>query len=383
MIFRGRSYLLFKRGDENSPWWVRVQKNGKRVAQSCDTSDLKLAKDRAKLRIAEVLDGRPDRAATKSRKGVPTIQEIIEFGKASHLAVREKTQNSYSNAVLLLLQTVYGYDKEKAEKQRLDVLTAELARSYQAKMQGLKRAETKRLTSGNTTANSQLRFARSLFSKQRLLDYKEAGFVMPEALEGFLNVPYLEEESHRYSDKPIPQKAIKEMDQALPALKLKDVRLWAIHLMVRLMGLRDSEIDRAQDHWLSETKEGGMEMRIIKREGEAMPKRSEGVVAVPPELAAYFKKRKGYLIPAKSKTERYDLIYRDHNEWLRQFIPDRVKAAHELRKHFGAVWATKTGSLYEAAQRLRVTLIVAEYHYSAMLKKPEALTLDDYQGMVS
>lgn len=87
----------------------------------------------------------------------------------------------------------------------------------------------------------------------------------------------------------------------------------------------------------------------------------------------------GWQLFASIATERKNLIYRDHNEWLRKFIPDRQKGAHELRRHFGAVWATKTGSLNVAAQMLRVMLAVAEYHYSALLKRPEPLSLKDYR----
>lgn len=71
------------------------------------------------------------------------------------------------------------------------------------------------------------------------------------------------------------------MDGALPKLKKDNELLWAIHIMVRLMGLRDSEIDASQTHWISLHQEGRMEkmeLRIIKRAGEKGPKRSECVV---------------------------------------------------------------------------------------------------------
>lgn len=393
VLVRGRSYTLFKRGDKRgSPWWYRVQVNGKRVAVSTETADLALAKDRAKVGIVDALDGRMHRTEENvtKRKDVPTIGQILDFGKDGHLSVRKATANLYERSLILIVETVKGISKAQVRKQKIDVLTSELARAYQANKQGLTRAEVKNLTDGNTTANSHLRFARSVFSRRRLLDYKEAGFVMPDSLTGFMTVPYLEEESHRYSDNPIPQKVIDAMDKALPSLKKQDETLWAIHLMVRLMGMRDSEIEDAQDHWISIHKEKGkerMELRIIKRTGEDMPKRTEGAVAVPDVLVPWLKERLKakksdkplHLIPATSPTGRHDRIYRDHNEWLRKFIPDRQKGAHELRKHFGAVWATKTGSLYVAAQMLRVTLVVAEYHYSALLKRPQPLSLDDYR----
>lgn len=393
LSIRGREYTLFQRGGvKGSPWWYRVQVNGKRVAVGTKTTDLGLAKDRAKIGIIDALDGRMNRAeeTVVKRKDIPTIGELLDFAKGSHLAVRQATAELYERSVILIVESVKNLSKAQVRKQKIDVLTSELARAYQAQKQGLNRAEVKRLTDGNTTANSHLRFARSIFSRRRLLDYKEAGFVLPECITGFMTVPYLEEESHRYSDDPIPQKTIDAMDNALPELKKQNETLWIIHMMVRLMGMRDSEIEMSQDHWLTIYKEKGvevMEMRIIKRTNEEMPKRSEGVVAVPEILVPWFKKRleskKGdkplFLIPAKTPTIRHNMIYREHNAWLRKFIPKRIKGAHELRKHFGAVWATKTGSLYVAAQMLRVTLVVAEYHYSALLKRPKPLSMADYR----
>jgi hypothetical protein len=125
VVFRGRSYPLFKRGDEESPWWVRVQKSGGRISRSCDTAETKLATVRAKLIIGEILDGRVDEPKEKVIKSAPTINEILEFGKASHLAVRSKTQGTYGNALLFILHTVNGCTKEQAKNFRLDVLTSE------------------------------------------------------------------------------------------------------------------------------------------------------------------------------------------------------------------------------------------------------------------
>lgn len=62
LSIRGREYTLFQRGGvKGSPWWYRVQVNGKRVAVGTKTTDLGLAKDRAKIGIIDALDGRMNR----------------------------------------------------------------------------------------------------------------------------------------------------------------------------------------------------------------------------------------------------------------------------------------------------------------------------------
>lgn len=363
-------------------WWCRVQVKGKREAFSTEVADVKLAKDRAKLLITEALDGRwkkiHDAITPRPGRGA-TVGEVLDVFEHGHLDVRKATATNYTKRLLIMIQEVLGLGEAAGRKVRLDQINGAFARTFQAHRQGLKRVESKRLTDGNTTANSVLRCAKAVFSRRAVAAYEEAGLVIPASIRQFTDVPFLAEESHRYSDNPLPLKTIRAIDKALPKLKEKDERLWAIHLMVRLLGLRDSEIMAASKHWLVKGEHGQVELRILKRSDEFNPKRSEGSVPVPPELVRYFAKQKGHLIPAKNDTERSNLIYRKHNEWLRKFIPDREKCAHELRKHFGAVWATKTGSLYVAAQMLRVSLSVAEYHYTALLKKPQALTLADYK----
>jgi hypothetical protein len=380
---RGKSYLMWRRGDrQSSPWWCRVQVKGKRQAFSTEVSDVKLAKHRAKILITEALDGRWQKIhdVIQPRPGrASTVGEVLDLSEHGDLAVREDTARRYRQRLLLMIQEVKGLGDAAARKLKLDEINGPFARAFQARRQGLKRAEVGRLTEGNTTANAVLRGAKALFSRRSLASYEEAGLVIPPSIRAFVAVPFLQEESHRYSDDPIPLKTIKAMDKALPELKKKDERLWAVHLMVRLLGLRDSEMLAASKHWLVKGEGGGWELRVLKRNDEFNPKRSEGSVPVPAELMEYFRRQSGFLIPGKTETERYNLIYRKHNEWLRKFIPDREKGAHELRKHFGAVWATKTKSLYVAAQMLRVSLQVAEYHYTALLKKPQALTLEDYR----
>src|SRR5262245_35263242 len=116
ILVRGRSYSLFKRGeDRGSPWWYRVQVNGKRVALSTKTADLALAKDRAKVAIVEALDGRINQAEenVKKRPDIPTIGEILAFGKAGHLSVRKATSELYERSLILVVQTVKGITKDQ------------------------------------------------------------------------------------------------------------------------------------------------------------------------------------------------------------------------------------------------------------------------------
>ena len=232
----------------------------------------------------------------------------------------------------------------------------------------------------NTSINSMLRQARGVFSRRALTIYERADVVVPAEVQGFLKAPYLRELSHRYSDHPIPKEQIAKLNKDLPKLKETDERLWAIHLMIRLMGLRDSEIARARRHWLVKRDKVAY-LVINRREGELAPKRSDGEVPVPNELLKYFESHESdFLIPAANATERAGLVYKEHSKWVRERVPGRTKTNHELRKWAGSVVATKTNSWERAAEFLRIDIETAKKHYLAFTSPSECLSLSDLEG---
>lgn len=378
--FRGRSYILFKRSEkEGCPYSFRIQTGGTRRIVSTGTADVTLARVKAKEQLTEILDGKYEETidAKKAKSQVPTVGEVIDSFLGGDQHVREHTGRAYTVNLLKVLKDTRGWDKETARKQKIDVLTDALVRDYQALRQGRQTVSFVEPLDVNTGINSMIRQARAVFSRRAILNYEKAGMVMPPTLSGFLRAPGLKEVSHRYSDHPIPQKQIDQLNQALPQLKEMDERLWAVHLMIRLMGLRDSEISRAKKHWLVE-RDGRTFLVINRREGEDAPKRSDGEVPVPPVLLEWFGKQEGDdLIPTKNKSERYDLIYRQHSKWVRQFVTGRTKTNHELRKWAGSMVATKTNSWERAAEFLRIDLETAKLHYLAFTTPAEPLSLED------
>jgi hypothetical protein len=374
--FRGKKYILFRRGTaDGSPFSVRVQHQGKRHVATTGTGDVTLAKAEAKNIIAEILDGKP--VEKKAKKKPPTVGELLDAYAAGDRHVRKQTSTDYELALLKMIRVLKGLEREEAKKLRLDVLTADFVRAYQAKMQKSTSVDYVTPMKVNTSINSTVRQARGLFSRKSLITYERAGLSMPDTLPGFLRVQFLRELSHRYSDNPIPKEQIEQMNKDLPDLKKEDERLWVIHLMIRLMGLRDSEIARARRPWLVER--GDKTFLVInRREGEAAPKRSDGEVAVPKVLLDYFHSHDSdYLIPAKHPTERHNLIYKTHSKWVGARIPGREKTNHELRKWAGSMVATKTNSWERAAQFLRIDLETAKKHYLSFVTASDALTLED------
>jgi hypothetical protein len=379
--FRGKKYLLFRRSKTSgSPFSIRVVRGGKRHLVSTGHGDLTLAKAKAKEILEEIFDGKVEKVKTKGQR-VPTVAEIIEAYKAGDRHVRPQTLKEYENCLVRILTDTKGCDKEAAKKLRISELTGDLVRQFQSLRQGKGRGvDYVTAAKVHTGINSAVRQARGLFSRKALTIYERAKLEIPESINSFLRSPFLKELSHRYSDNPIPQEQIEQLNKDLPALKEQDERLWAIHLMIRLMGLRDSEIERARRHWL--VQRGEITFLVInRREGEEAPKRSDGEVAVPQVLLDYFASHTAdHLIHAKHPTERHDLIYKTHSKWVGARVPGRTKTNHELRKWAGSIVATKTNSWERAAEFLRIDIETAKKHYLAFVKPSKPLSIEDLMG---
>lgn len=374
--FRGKTYVLFKRSDsDTSPLSFRLQHEGKRKMFTTDTADVFLAKARAKQMLEALMDGEwNSKMAVQTPRGIPSVFEVIDFFERQPQVVRPATARNYARSLLVILRQANGWTDTKAKSVRIDVLTEALVRKWQAARQGGTAVNYVEPMNCNTSINSTLRQARALFGRRPLAAMRESGMTIPETLEGFLRARNVKEVSHRYV--PIPQATIDAMTEALPELRQQDERLWAFHLMVRLMGLRSSEILRARRHWLIE-RLGQTFLAINRREGEEAPKRGDGEVPVPDALLEWFRSHDDEkLIPGASEHDR-EAVKRRHSKWVRQFLPGRTKTNHELRKHTGSVIAAKYNSYERAAEFLRIDLETAKEHYLAFIRPIPPMDLGD------
>lgn len=151
---------------------------------------------------------------------------------------------------------------------------------------------------------------------------------------------------------------------------------WLVGAMLRRLGLRCAELLAARRHWLERVVDGRdgrskwmLVLRNRPEEGWVMLKNSAPrSLPLDDELASLLLGRgPGFLIgPGMSATGRQDMVERLHNAWLRQFIPDRVKANHELRMWAGSLVLRSTGSLVEAQKFLgHCSQATTEAYYAA------------------
>ena len=251
----------------------------------------------------------------------------------------------------------------------------------------------------NYTLNSIFRQAKSVFSRNALRMYEAKGLKIPQNIIDFCSTGFLKQMSTNFV--PIPQetddkiKLACEMsltnagdnerrnagiDNIIPP---KSVAV-AVEL-ARYCGLTVKEIVGIRWEWFEGTKDAPViSIRYRPAAGDvpawgSKGDKKNGIIPVRPERLARWrkalcaeKKKHGYVFDFASDTKRKDFVERTVSQWVAQFLPDREKKLHELRKQAGSEVATKEG-IYAAARFLRDTVIVAERHYASLLKQVSAL----------
>ena len=226
-------------------------------------------------------------------------------------------------------------------------------------------------------------------------------FNIPE-LEGFLTLPLPDLEARIY--KVPDEEKIDAIVAALPALEEKSPAVFIGILLALGMGLRRGEIQHAR--WSQITWENKKPILILgvthdwhgtkgkaERRVEIAPSiyqklikhQDQGTYLVPDtrEAPAVIKSGKGHFStqrPGGGTTGPH--AYRtstgswgmaaDCNKWLTSLGWDRRLKLHELRKYFGAMVVTETGSLYEAQQLLGHQCVeTTRDAYAGLTKRPQ------------
>lgn len=221
----------------------------------------------------------------------------------------------------------------------------------------------------NTSINTHIRMAKSVFSKRARELYRHLS--LPD-LTPWLEVAALPENTDTRFRR-IPDAILARMDAEASGLleqareasgsKINEYRnAWATYWLMRRCGLRNSEVEFLQWEWFErrgETLWLNLYECKLSDGTEWWPKGSGGEVPVAPDLHAALlaefspsdPKPTGYVL-AGTPTDRKEGSARLVSEFVRPFVPDRTKAAYELRKQWGSEMA-RTHGLETAAKLLR------------------------------
>jgi integrase len=362
MHIGGRARRLYRA--KNGSWQIRFKINGRQFWRSLGTTIEAVAKEKAKQIVeAELKGDKATSSALKVKSDFPSLRQLCDIfiARFSKGAVKEDerwiggdrrrcaTARNYVSALGVLVREAIGRTLEEA---RANVLTDELVEKFE-------RAYAERITrdargfinkrselSVRTSIQSIIGQARSIFKKSSLNWYRD--FNMPD-LTNFMRQGF--ERPRRMGAERLPEGAIAAIAAAAPKLALTNPRLYIAHLLFKHLGMRNSEICAARKSWIALTPEfapRGIAAQLDVKErpdedfytkaGERMIPMTADVLA---EIEKYWMGSPDgdYLVPAANKTERFNIVNREHNDWCRAWITDRGKVSYELRRYAGyQIW---------------------------------------------
>ena len=324
--------------------------------RSLGTSEKREATKRAK----SIFDEAQDLVWKKGVAPSATLASIEELYETAPIKPNAVSRKRAANC----LRTVVGEDS-KAKKVTLADLTADALMAY----------ITAQKIKGRTSdgINSTLRQARSVFSKRARKYYIERGIVIPATLTGWLEAPLLPSAVSGYQ--PIDRVDLRGIDKAIESVRNTNPDLWLACSLSRRLGLRNDEIFSAVGEWVENTPSGPA--LVIRNRQIWRPKNGvSGILLLDTELASVLmlRDKDEFLVaPARTKTARYDIVYRDTSTLLRPFLQGRQKALYELRKEAGADTTTSQGLAAAKSMLRHKSQATTEKYYAAYLNPSQPI----------
>ena len=387
---RGVTVSFYKRF-EGSCYTMDFKVAGKRVRELTVAPVVVDAERVAEARVKamqEACNGLAAAAVTsaRSRQKMATVAEIGRAILEGDKVAETRTLVTYYSSLKRIAAVVDANDPEGVSL--ADALSrANLERFYSMgqgrKGKGVNWVDALDCNGG---LNSAVRNVASLFTR-RMVDLKFAGLVLPP-LTDLRELPKLKVEVHGFQ--PWPAGVYEAMQAASELMRTEQPELWLVNAMLRRLGLRDMELYMARREWIEVEAATGRAWLVIKNRGSEYKLLKHGrarKLELDEELKGLLLPKEGYLITGPVKvtmpgtggratdglgdSARYDLIYRTHCEWMRQWIPDRTKANHELRMYAGSLIYKRLG-LEAAAYYLghKSTATTERYYVSWLGESP-------------
>lgn len=355
-------------------YYVVAQVNGKRVSQSLDTTDVRIAEQRAKaiIRAAKAEKWEQIQGVKGRGPAVPTVGECVEryerMARARYVSEgnpKPETVANYVGALRKVLEVGLGTDADVMGRP-ITILTPDLAADYVTAVVSPARDRDR----ARRTAASNLVQARSVFAR----------WARPEGLPretlAFLATK-VRREKRKYR-MPAADLVARTL-AAGRALREVQPDLYAAFLLCYDLGLRRSEAVNARRDWVRETADGARYLDVIRRP-EYNPK-TERSVPISKSVWAHLECVAGpdYLMPADTITSRINMINRSLSAWMRTLGWDRVtypKAAHELRKLIGSEWYTRYGVEVAADWLGHSNISTTHTYYADLVRHPDPIEID-------
>lgn len=370
-----RGITVYKRvmlgGHESGTYYCRFRvrgKDGKVRQPQLDTgcTDYRAAIKWAMAQKAAQTSGQKGQVLaamlSQDRPGVPTIGKMLAEWLKGQTTANEATAKRTVNSFRMVWREALDVPSNDAlDSMTVNVCTKPALLAWIATRQGLEKPNFRSALPANNAIAARLREMRSILSPgKRAHLWEEAGLAMPD-FSSVLSVPMpmLTETPFRWIDEPTME-AIEAAVDAAPDENMKRA-FW----LMRLLAMRNCEVAACRAGW-AETMDGKRFIRICHRPAEGFTlKRRENVrlLEIPVKIASYFDGPPEKHLLTGCATERTGHTFRRLNHLIRQFLPDRVKGAYEMRKQRISEEMVSTGSIVAAAALAGDLVATIERHY--------------------
>jgi integrase len=339
-----------------------------RFKRSTGQTTLAAAIAQAKVIRRQLLEDGQARSSMK-HPGYATVGDVLRVWLAMSSA---KTRKNNASALRKWVRSFAGGEADAVSMTRLTGPELErYLRAWPGSPQG---------------RESTWRQIRAVFAKEPLRWYRQAGLVLPdlEELRAVRGKSKAREEFYQ-GYVPIAVETLARMDAAAEVLRksadLEERKVWAVYALMRWCGFRNSEVAALRWDWLVRGQKGFLWKfeRYQDEEGNwQMPKGRPRQVPVRTRLLGQLRfalktRRVGFVIPRAHKTEAEILVERRINEFVRPFVPDRLKGAYELRKQYGSEIACRDGIEVASRNLGHMDLKTTWNYYHGLLNEPAPL----------
>jgi integrase len=360
-------------------WQVRIKKDRREAWFNLGTSNQAVAAKKAQEIFTFLVANRWDATLAKFKPdsdAAPrlnlTVGEFLNAVKTTGY-LRSRTFLNYQNCLRTLVSEAFGIkgDKSKFDYRhggnqkwveridgiRLERVTPDRVIDWQRRRIKQAGNSPTAIASAKRTANSYVRCARSLFSKEIIKRLK--GVQLPTKLP-FDGVELFDSGSMKYVSKVDVHALIAA---ARYELKPKEPEVYKVFLLGLFAGMRRAEIDLAEWHMVD------WRTKVIKIQEtnwlHLKTHDSAGEISVDAEVIAELRQQmpasKSPFIVTCHRPPRNDSprpyyrckpVFDRLNEWLRSRGVSANKPLHEMRKEIGALIVTQHG-IYAASRFLR------------------------------
>ena len=344
---RGKRFTVKQRVGVPS-FYIRLRRQGKVHLLSTGTDVPAAAAKEAVRLITLILDGRwTDLDAVKLRCDYATVGQVCKVYELGEMTRHPKHSTGRLRKVVRL---ALGRDPEAVKVNEIDRdMWDRFVVRLKEEAKGRVERDPWAMKRWPTTHNSILGTVRGVFKDEARRLYKVKGLKVTDGnpFDGIKK-----EKEADFLPEALPAECVAKMDAAAALLKQTDVELWKCYILMRMAGMRNSEVLAMRWNWIERPRVDQAHILIVQRL-DFDPKRTARAVPVDLDFIRELEEWRGddlnaHVLQGASQWRREQLTERAICDFVRGFLPPgrrSQKVAYALRSHWGSEVAAKHGAL--------------------------------------